>query len=144
MTSGLGFGQVDLFQSNPKVKGTCFPIYPLNLSIHQLFISHPILLSAPSLPPLTPSIPPFFSILQFQLILFILNPFHSIKYPLLFPLLYSSLPHYIYPFILCLLLCPPYSHPSIPPSIQPSLHVLIPFIHQCLSSPMSLHVSLSC
>lgn len=122
MTSGLGFGQVDLFQSNPEVKGSCFPIHLLNFSTHQLFIYHPILLFAPSLPPLPTFIPPFFSILQFPLIRFVLNSFSLHNHPLSFSLLYSSLPHYI----LCHLLCPPYSLPSIPPSIQPSLHASIP------------------
>lgn len=110
---------MDLFQSNLEVKATCFPIYLLNLSIHQLFICHPILLSAPSRPPLTTFIPSILLYPSIPLILFNLNLFSVHNYPLSFPLLYSS-PHYIYPFILCLLPCPPYSHPSHP-AIHPTI-----------------------
>lgn len=113
---------MDLFQSNPKVKGTCFPsIYSISQSISSSSVTPsfylPPLLSLPSF------IPPLFSILHFPPIFSILNPSHSIIIPLSFP--FIPLTHYFF-FILCLLLCPPHIHPSIPPSIQPSLHVLIP------------------
>lgn len=52
MTSGLGFGQVDPFQSNPKVKGTCFPsIYSISLSISSSSVTPSFYLRPP--PPLS-------------------------------------------------------------------------------------------
>lgn len=116
MKSGLGFGRVDLFQSNTEVKGTCYPSIHSIPFIHQLFLSPPhAFIYPPS------SITPFMSPL--------LNPSHSIT-----SLIFSSISLFSSSAVsLCRLLCPPYIHPSIPPSIQPSSHVLI---------PSSIHASL--
>lgn len=119
MTSGLGFGQVDLFQSNPKVKGTCFPsFYSISsssvTSLH-LFDSplYSFLHSSPSLTSLL--------LFQFEIPLILQSSLHLPLYFIPF------LPHYFLSFHPLLSpFWPPHIHSSIPPSIQPSLHVLIP------------------
>jgi len=108
---------VDLFQSNPKVKGTCFPsIFSISLSISSSSVPT-ILLFAPLLHYLRSCHHSFKSLSLYN------HPLFSLFFYSALALIIFILSSFAVSF--SLLLCPPYTHPSIPPSIQPSLHILI-------------------
>lgn len=126
MTSGLGFGQVGLFQSRPKVKGACFPsILSISLSISShtapsitspSFIAsiHSYSLLHPTIIPLTQQFPLF-------PLNFIPLSIHLLGLILSSSALFSTHPSHH-----------PFSHPYTYRSFSPSSPAF-PSVHSCVS-----------